>query len=255
MRIEPLWIPASSPRLFGVLHVATAPARAAILLCAPILHEYVRSHRLFALLAHELCERGFDVLRFDYRGCGDSEGDAEEFLMSQADAEAAFCADFLRRRNPAVPLVALGVRAGAHVAARLVRERIADALWLWQPVVDGASYLAGLRQRDADERSSPMRYPMARTIPPGATDSLMGYPFTTRLFDELEQLAWSDAGIDAARVTLLDAGVGAASPAHARFVELPVPLSAWAEEIDMSRVAVAPIRTIADALAAGTIAR
>lgn len=253
--MEPLWIPGSSPRLFGVLHVAAAPARATILMCAPILHEYVRSHRLFALLAHELCERGFDVLRFDYRGCGDSEGDAEEFLMSQASADTERAADFLRRRNPAPPLIALGVRAGMHAAATLAREKAADRLWLWQPVVRGAPYLEGLRERDATERSSPMRYPLARKAHVGDPDSLMGYPIAAQLVDELARLAWSDAGIDATRVTLLDAVIRDDAPMHARFIELPDSLSAWADEIDMARVAIAPIRAIAGALADGASAR
>jgi alpha/beta superfamily hydrolase len=253
--MEPLWIPGSSPRLFGVLHLAVPPARAAVLLCAPILHEYVRSHRLFALLAHELRERGYDVLRFDFSGSGDSEGDAEDFLMSQACADARLCADFLRRRNASLPLVALGIRAGAHAAAGLLREQAADMLWLWQPVVNGAAYLERSRTRDAVERSSPMRYPLPRLAAVGDPDSLMGYPIAAQLVDELEGLAWSDAGIDAARVTLLDAAIRDESPAHSRFVELPESLSAWADEIDMARIAVAPIRAIADELAGGAIAR
>lgn len=253
--MEPLWIPGSSPRLFGVLHVAATPARAAVVMCAPILHEYVRSHRLFAMLAHELCERGFDVLRFDYSGCGDSEGDGGDFLMSQASADAERAADFLRRRNPLSPLIALGVRAGAHAAAALARARVADRLWLWQPVARGAPYLEGLRVRDAAERSSPMRYPAARKVSGGDPESLMGYPIAPQLFDELDGLAWADAGIDAARVTLLDVAFDAESPTHERFIELPEQLSAWADEIDMARVAIGPIRAIADELAAGASTR
>src|SRR5690606_34644237 len=39
----------------------------------------VGSHRQFVLLARYLAERGIPVMRFDYRGMGDSDGDMRTF--------------------------------------------------------------------------------------------------------------------------------------------------------------------------------
>ena len=39
----------------------------------------VGSHRQFTLLARDLAAHGVPVMRFDYRGMGDSEGDARDF--------------------------------------------------------------------------------------------------------------------------------------------------------------------------------
>jgi len=47
------------------------------------------SHRQFALLARHLAAQGFPVLRFDYRGMGDSEGEARSFDDIDADLRSA----------------------------------------------------------------------------------------------------------------------------------------------------------------------
>ncbi|MFO1398782.1 MAG: hydrolase 1, exosortase A system-associated [Burkholderiales bacterium] len=47
------------------------------------------SHRQFVQLARALAGAGFAVLRFDYRGMGDSDGDARTFEAIDADIDAA----------------------------------------------------------------------------------------------------------------------------------------------------------------------
>ena len=49
----------------------------------------VGSHRQFLLLARELARHGFPVLRFDYTGMGDSEGEQKSFENIDADLRAA----------------------------------------------------------------------------------------------------------------------------------------------------------------------
>ncbi len=47
------------------------------------------SHRQFTLLARHLAERGIPVMRFDYRGMGDSEGEPASFEDIDTDVRAA----------------------------------------------------------------------------------------------------------------------------------------------------------------------
>lgn len=49
----------------------------------------VGSHRQFVLLARRLAERGYSVLRFDYRGMGDSLGETQPFDDVDTDIGAA----------------------------------------------------------------------------------------------------------------------------------------------------------------------
>jgi pimeloyl-ACP methyl ester carboxylesterase len=248
---QALWLDTSDGRLFGVLHAARSRLRAGVVFCAPILHEYVRSHRLFALLAHELSGHGFNVLRFDYRGCGDSEGGDEEFSMRRAAVDAEVAVEHLRVSMDDLPIIALGVRAGVYPAAHLARSGRCEHLWLWQPVLAGADYLRRLREREQAERASEMRYPRARTANAGDANTLMGFPCGKEFIEQLQSDSWSNAGIDSDMVTLLDREVDADSPCHGRFLPLPEALTAWADELDMARVALAPIKAIASELAAG----
>ena len=67
-------------RLVGILHRPAALASdAGVLLVVGGPHYRVGSHRQFVLLARHLAATGYPVLRFDYRGMGDSGGEARDF--------------------------------------------------------------------------------------------------------------------------------------------------------------------------------
>ena len=78
--------------LYGVLSLppASAPSsRRGVVLVVGGPQYRVGSHRQFTLLARDLAQQGVPVLRFDYRGMGDSEGDMRDFLDIDADLRAA----------------------------------------------------------------------------------------------------------------------------------------------------------------------
>ncbi len=75
----------------------------------------VGSHRQFVLLSRALASAGFPVLRFDYRGMGDSEGQQRTFESVSSDIGVAI--DALLQRMPTVTEVALwGMCDGASAA-------------------------------------------------------------------------------------------------------------------------------------------
>ncbi|MES2878597.1 MAG: hydrolase 1, exosortase A system-associated [Pseudomonadota bacterium] len=65
----------------------------------------VGSHRQFLLLAHCLASAGYAVLRFDYRGMGDSGGDIRCF--DSVDEDISMAVDTLLQQCPEVDRVAL----------------------------------------------------------------------------------------------------------------------------------------------------
>jgi len=74
----------------------------------------VGSHRQFVLLARALGEAGIPSLRFDYRGMGDSDGDARSFEAIDADIAAAV--DVLCRESSVARVVLWGLCDGASAA-------------------------------------------------------------------------------------------------------------------------------------------
>jgi uncharacterized protein len=73
------------------------------------------SHRQFVLLSRALAAGGYPVLRFDYRGMGDSSGALRDFNDVSSDIGAAI--DAMQRNLPSVKKVALwGLCDGASAA-------------------------------------------------------------------------------------------------------------------------------------------
>lgn len=67
-------------RLFGILHQPAVPREAgvAILLLSPGVKMRVAPHRLYNKMAARFVALGYPVLRFDFNGLGDSEGEIQE---------------------------------------------------------------------------------------------------------------------------------------------------------------------------------
>ena len=74
--------------LYGMLHTPMGSHRknTAILLLSPGIKSRIAPHRLYVKMAERYAMEGYVVLRFDYHGLGDSEGDVKE----------RFVADFYR---------------------------------------------------------------------------------------------------------------------------------------------------------------
>ena len=91
--------------LYGVLHRAREPVRRGVVLVVGGPQYRVGSHRQFVALARHLAQSGIAVLRFDYRGMGDSLGEERNFEHVDDDIRAAI--DCLLERAPEVREVAL----------------------------------------------------------------------------------------------------------------------------------------------------
>ncbi len=139
--------------LFGLLQPAD-PGRArghGVLLCNPFGQEAIRASRLYRVLGDRLQTAGYDVLRFDYYGSGDSAGEDEEFDLDGAVRDAASAAELLCHRTQPQRLSLAGLRLGGSIAALASAQmtRPVDQLVLFEPVADGPGYLATLHANNA----------------------------------------------------------------------------------------------------------
>lgn len=106
-------------RLVGILHRARGRSRAPGVLVVVGGPQYrVGSHRQFTLVARQLATSGFPVLRFDYRGMGDSDGAPRSFESVAEDVDAAIAA-FLASAGEAVDGIVLFGLCDAASAAMM----------------------------------------------------------------------------------------------------------------------------------------
>lgn len=102
--------------LIGILHLPPGPRPRGVLIVTGGPQYRVGSHRQFVLLARALCAGGIPVMRFDYRGMGDSEGDSRNFEQVEDDLQAAVH-QFFRSVPTLRELVLWGLCDGATAAA------------------------------------------------------------------------------------------------------------------------------------------
>ena len=130
--------------LFGVYHAAQNADRTvrAALLCNPFGQEAIRTHRLYRVLADRLARDGIHVLRFDYFGTGESDGEDADGNLSGWVEDLLTADSQLQQRSSYSQVIWCGIRLGGTVAA-MAASRAAQApagLLLWDPVIDGRRY-------------------------------------------------------------------------------------------------------------------
>jgi exosortase A-associated hydrolase 1 len=101
--------------LVGVLSKPHTPAETGVVVIVGGPQYRAGSHRQFVLLSRALAQAGYAVLRFDYRGMGDSEGEPRDFQTVSPDIGAAI--DTLQKHLPLIRQVVLwGLCDGASAA-------------------------------------------------------------------------------------------------------------------------------------------
>ena len=182
----------SKSALFGVW--TTPPQQASrehgVILCPPIGQEHVRSHWAMRQVATALGRAGFDCLRFDWFGVGDSAGELRDATLARWKTDLASAAQELRDASGVRRISLLGLRFGATVAALAAHDIGPSAVVLWDPVVDGLRYVAELRLLTEQLVSDRHRFwkPLASRNSPRSTE-LVGFDFGERLLSALEKVA------------------------------------------------------------------
>lgn len=118
-RREPVWFEVAGSRLHGMLDLPRASCTASdigVLMLNSDDGCRLGPHNLWVRLAGRLTEAGYPCLRFDYRGCGDSEGPegSPPGVVGLTDAIAA--ERVLRSRTGVRGVVLIGICYGAEIA-------------------------------------------------------------------------------------------------------------------------------------------
>jgi alpha-beta hydrolase superfamily lysophospholipase len=146
---RPLFIGPDGRRVFAWHHPAQPHVRrgAAVVLCPPLGYDYICVYRTWRILAGRLAALGFDAIRFDYDGTGDSAGDPEEPGRPEAwlrSIEHAMTEARELTGSSAVALVGLRLSATLAIQAATARGGV-DRLVLWSPFRSGRAYVHELK--------------------------------------------------------------------------------------------------------------
>ena len=143
-REEPVRFACTGETLFGILARPETGAELGIVLVVGGPQTRVGSHRQFTLLSRALAGAGSAVLRFDFRGMGDSAGEQRDFEAISPDIGAAI--DAFQAACPAVGNIVLWGLCDAAAASLLywdeTRDKRIAGLCLLNPWVRSEATLA-----------------------------------------------------------------------------------------------------------------
>lgn len=187
------WINSPPVAPFAYYHRANVPGqeRRAFIFCPPFAEEKNKSQRVLVETARALAGLGVDVLRLDYCGTGDSQGNLTDVSIDNWKENIITAIDFCRD-NGAKRIGLLGLRLGSLLAAT-VADRYSGIEWLVHltPVIDSKKYLNNvLRSKLIKEMLTKGRIDSREKIEGNAQSPMDydGFLISPRLYSELQNL-------------------------------------------------------------------
>ncbi len=122
-----------------MLHKPRKTPAPGIIFCHGFTGTRVEPHRLFVHAARHFCEKGFAVLRFDFRGSGESEGLFQDMTISGEIADLKTAVSWITKRREVLRerIGVNGLSLGGVVALLAAsRDHRIKAVSLWSTLSD-----------------------------------------------------------------------------------------------------------------------
>lgn len=180
-------------KIFGILHrpLETHTKVPAVIVCPGFAGTKAGKFRLFVTLGKELAKQGVAVLRFDYRGSGDSEGEFDAITLDGKVSDTLKCLEFLEndRQIDGKRLGLLGRSLGGVVALLAARRhQNIKSLALWAPVFKSDPWKE-LWQAFKSGQMDASKKEMLRNLPANIPNlRFLNQFFSLNLSEELKEL-------------------------------------------------------------------
>ena len=144
--MTPFFFGSEDQRLFGAYDPPQGgDRRAGVVVCYPVGPEYYRAYPACRLLARLLSQAGMHVLRFDYRGTGDSPAEVCDVVVDDWLENISQAVDELKDMAELRTVGLVGLRFGSALAACAAQTRSdVDRMVLWDPIASCSEYLQTL---------------------------------------------------------------------------------------------------------------
>jgi len=181
--------------LYGVHHSPSAAVFRddAVVICGPVGHEYCRSHTLLRGLAHSFSSNGYHVLRFDYRGIGDSSGEIGDFNIEHWLDDIQMAVNELKAISGVANISVIGVRIGGMLSLLASLRGIFNRLILWDCVLDPKKYLDDLGDMSAKLLNNSSWFKYVREKNELLANEYVGYQYSKEYIDSLRTLNVMDS--------------------------------------------------------------
>lgn len=149
--LEPFFF--DKERLFGCYHPASdINASRLLVICSPFFDEYRRCHSALGDLANACALQGIHVLRFDFFGTGESQGQLEDASVKGWIENIDTTIEEGVFLSGADKVILFGVRFGALLAAQSKNSMIKRYVF-WDPIERGEDYVNWLNEINQDLRT------------------------------------------------------------------------------------------------------
>lgn len=196
MQEDQRFLDLNGERVFATMSHPIRPSTRAVVMCHPLGEEKLWSHRVLVSFTRDLAAAGYTVLRFDFRGEGDSDREFEQSSLETRIEDACMAVDAVRALHPSVEEVAMvGLRLGATIAlAAAIRRADVKRVALWDPVVDGTAYMQTvlrlnlMYQMALHRKVVETREALVERLGKDETVNIEGYELAKPLFEEVSAL-------------------------------------------------------------------
>ncbi len=168
---EAITLENNGEKIFGILH---RPLQAknvpAVVICPGFAGNKCGKFRIFVTLGKELAKKGIAVLRFDYRGSGDSEGEFGDITLEGKISDTLACLKFLANdpQIDASRLGLLGRSLGGAIAVLTARRYPIKSLALWAPVFKSDPWRELWESFQTNQKLDQVKQEMLRSLPANA---------------------------------------------------------------------------------------